>query len=174
MQYSPKFLFAVWFLSRWEGGLANHVNDRGGKTRFGISSVHNPDVDLDALTLEGAVALYHERYYTPTRCEELPLVFVPAVLGAAAHHGPHRSAVLLQQAVKVKADGDIGSITLEAARRVDPLKTLDDLLARRLQFMHDIVVADSTQAGHLRGWFRRVVALHRFCLSAHNLTGVEP
>jgi lysozyme family protein len=174
MLYSPKFIYALYFLLSWEGGLADDADDRGGRTRYGISSKSHPGVDLDQLTLAGAIAIYHRDYWIPVRAEELPLPLAVATFGAAAHHGPHRSVVLLQQTLGVTADGRVGPQTVAAAHSADPLDTLDALLARRAQFMHDIVVADSRQAKFLGGWLRRLFALHRYGVAALAIQGVAP
>lgn len=47
-----------------EGGRSNNANDRGGDTRFGISSKANPGVNLDTLTREGAGDIYYKKYYS--------------------------------------------------------------------------------------------------------------
>lgn len=173
--FSHRFLFALWFLSQWEGGLSDHRNDRGGLTRYGISAVANPDVDVANLTFEGAVRIYERKYYTAVRGEEVPFLFVPALLGSSAHHGPGRAARLFQEAIGgITADGVIGPATLAAVRERHPLRTLDEFIWRRLYFMHRIVVGDSSQEDFARGWFRRVVALHRYCVAAFQLEETGP
>ena len=82
------------------------------------------------------------------------------------HHGPRKSIVLLQQTLGVKADGINGAITQKAAWRYESgwKVALADLLSRRAQFMHNIVLADASQAKFLRGWLKRLFDLQQFIL----------
>jgi hypothetical protein len=56
---------------RYEGG---RTNDTGGDTKYGISKKGNPDVDIDALTVEGARKLYKERYWNAISGDKLAAV----------------------------------------------------------------------------------------------------
>ena len=46
--------------------------DGGGATRFGISQVAHPTVDVRNLTREGAAEIYRAEYWQPMQCDELP------------------------------------------------------------------------------------------------------
>ena len=53
-----------------EGGYSNDPRDKGGATRYGISQKYNPEVDVETLTLEGAKAIYLQKYWIPAGCDE--------------------------------------------------------------------------------------------------------
>ena len=57
-----------------EGGWADDSGDRGGRTRWGVSSAAHPDIDLAALeTFEDAVRLvYIPEYWRPIHGDQLP------------------------------------------------------------------------------------------------------
>jgi len=55
------------FTLTWEGDskLTNDPGDSGGVTKYGISSVENPDIDVPNLTEEDAKEIYYKRYWEP-------------------------------------------------------------------------------------------------------------
>lgn len=46
-----------------EGGITNDANDPGGLTKFGISSLAFPGIDIASLTIDQARAIYREKYW---------------------------------------------------------------------------------------------------------------
>jgi lysozyme family protein len=176
---------APWLLGI-EGFWSDNPNDRGGATKHGISlrflrllpdrdgdGYLDGDIDRDGdvdaddvrrLTLTEALKLYRSEFWDLCACDALPAGVDSAVLCAAVNHGPDAAAKLLQRALRVKADGDIGPVTLRAAARADVRELIPDYLSFRAQFYSDIVAGDSTQAGHLRGWFRRLMLLQQFII----------
>jgi len=124
-----------------EGGWADDKRDRGGRTRWGVSSKAHPGVDLDSLhTFEDALrVVYVPKYWAPICGEELgePLDFT--VLDAAVHHGTWRAKCWLQSTLGVKVDGKIGDITLARVERLKPdtRATAQSFNERRIKFMVD-------------------------------------
>ncbi len=55
-----------------EGGLSNHPADPGGLTQYGISQRSYPTLDIAALTLDDAQALYRRDYWNPLHGSQLP------------------------------------------------------------------------------------------------------
>lgn len=54
-----------------EGGYVNNPADPGGETRYGISKRAYPNLDIAALTLEEAQAIYLRDYWTPLNCDAM-------------------------------------------------------------------------------------------------------
>lgn len=57
------FYDALNFVLENEGGYSNNPNDKGGKTRYGISQRAHPEVDIDKLTLIEAQNIYMREYW---------------------------------------------------------------------------------------------------------------
>lgn len=151
------FQWAMDFTLEFEGGWSMDPDDRGGLTRYGISIVHNPDIDLEALTVDHAIRLAWERYWIPAHCSEFPPHYAVAVFDFAYNSGPQRAIRVLQGAVEVAVDGRVGPITRGAAARRP--ERLSYYLADRLTFLDDLIRRDPSQMRFRRGWYRRCAAL---------------
>jgi lysozyme family protein len=62
---------AITILFDLEGYESDDPNDKGGFTRYGISQINNPDVNVPQLTKELAIKLYLVRYWMPLGCDDL-------------------------------------------------------------------------------------------------------
>ena len=113
-----------------EGGLSNHPNDPGGLTQYGISQRSYPTLDIAALTLADAKALYQRDYWQPIHGDRLPAGLDLLMLDCAINQGTGTAIKLLQQALRIKDDGLIGPMTLKAAEVAMP-ELLDRFAAER-------------------------------------------
>lgn len=158
--HNPKgrFDLALDFTMEHEGGWANDAYDRGGLTRFGISSRAHPDVDLHTLTVEQARDIYRREYWDRIRGDDLPSRVALALFDWAVHSGVRTACLRLQSRLPVRGDGVIGPKTLEAVWGADIDRLLLDLLKDRA----DSLVLQGLLAGEgrfLKGWIRRVMDL---------------
>jgi uncharacterized protein (TIGR02594 family) len=152
-----------------EGGWTDDPHDPGGPTNFGITltafAAHTrtdvtaqtyPELKagLRAIAPERVRAIYLERYWRPSRAELLPPPIAVMHFDAAVNHGVCGAARLLQQALGVEADGEIGPLTLAAAAA----QPLGDSLERYASQRR----ARYRSLGHFwrfgRGWLARVDA----------------
>src|SRR5690606_25590767 len=115
-----------------EGGWSNDPHDPGGPTNLGITlsvlaawkgsalTDANRQALLEELRrLEPATArtIYRERCWLPSRAGDLPPALAIMHFDAAVNHGVAGAARMLQQALGVVVDGEIGPQTLSAANR---------------------------------------------------------
>lgn len=137
-----------------EGGYVNDSRDPGGETAYGISKRAYPSVDIAALTLDGAKAIYRRDYWDAMRCDELPERIAAALFDSGVNSGRAPAVRWLQQALNVTADGVIGPQTIQAARQA--AGDVDGVLMRfygyRLRMLADL----ATWPSFGRGWARRV------------------
>lgn len=63
------FLAAVTIVVGEEGGYVNDPRDPGGETKYGISKRAYPNVDIAALTLDEAQAIYRRDYWDKLNCD---------------------------------------------------------------------------------------------------------
>jgi lysozyme family protein len=135
-----------------EGGYSNNPADPGGETQFGISKRSYPDVDIKALTLELAKAIYKRDFWDRAQCDGLPPAVAFQVFDAAVNSGIGQSIRFLQRAVGVVDDGSVGPMTLAAIQRRDSAEVVAHFNAERLDFMTRL----STWETFGKGWARRI------------------
>lgn len=146
-----------------EGGFQNHRNDRGNwttgivgqgelrGTKYGITAMTYPHLDIRNLTLEDAKHIYRKDFWTPLAADELDGRVSFNLFDAAVHHGQARAIQMLQQVVEVADDGHMGPITLEATNARLPGMVVARLNANRLLFCTRL----STWPAFGAGWTRR-------------------
>lgn len=112
-----------------EGGYVEDIRDSGGATNMGITlrTLRNwrgdqllSPRDVKALTKDEAEAIYGAAFWNPVRGDDLPVGLDLVTFDFGVNAGPRRSAMELQQALGVAADGWIGSVTLGACNANDP------------------------------------------------------
>lgn len=143
-----------------EGGLSNHPQDPGGLPRFGISSRAYPHLDIRALTMDAAIAIYRRDYWNPIRGMDLPPALALLVFDSAVNQGVGTAARLLQKAVGVTEDGNIGPVTLRAALAVPLEQALIDFCAERA-LRYEFNRNEETFG---RGWYRRLFRMYATAL----------
>jgi len=151
---------AIEFVLKEEGGATGELvtNDKGGYTKFGISSAANPDVDFPNLTKEAAQEIYKQRYWHPCHCDELPSPLAIAVFDAAVNQGVGGAIRALQIALNLDADGIMGDKTKSEAFKAGP-KTLRRFMAQRMVRYVRTIIKDNTQEGFLDNWSNRLMRL---------------
>lgn len=151
-----------------EGLFQNDPKDRGnwtsGKigvgdlkgTKFGISAMTYPTLDIENLTVEKAKEIYLWDWWYEMGMHRFPNALHYQLFDAALNHGMYATCKLLQKSVSVHVDGIIGPQTLKAIDKTDINDILLGFLAERLLLMTSI----STWEHYGKGWAVRI---------AHNL-----
>jgi lysozyme family protein len=147
----------------WTGGACDKGVCRG--TKFGIAASAHPELDIAALTLSQAQAIYRTSYWDPVRGDALPPPLALLVFDATVNCGASRAVRWLQAAAGVEVDGDLGDVTLAAVRDAPGGGTAlcAELQAQRLTWM----VALPTWRSFGLGWSRRL------CLLPYQALGME-
>lgn len=125
------FETAVAFVLAREGGFSNNPADPGGATNFGISQRAYPSVDIKALTVAEAKAIYHHDYWLAIGAENLPDDIKLIAFDTAVNSGPAE------------------------ARRLIALGTPNKMIAARLKHYTD----NPNWSTFGKGWVHRIVDL---------------
>ena len=149
-----------------EGDYVNDPRDPGGETKHGISKRSYPKVDIAALTLKDAKAIYRRDFWDALNCEEMPRSIAISVFDCGVNQGTKVAARLIQKAARVSADGIIGPITLAAIADADPVELVADFLSWRLRRYAGTANAHT----FMRGWSRRVILLAQFLVEPEATT----
>ncbi|MDX2155149.1 MAG: TIGR02594 family protein [Hyphomicrobiaceae bacterium] len=121
-----------WSLARileFEGGWTDDRFDPGGPTNKGITlavfaeargeavtsdTIERLKLELRSIPDSLVERLYHERYWLKARCPDLPRALAHFHFDAAVNQGVGGAARMLQEALGVETDGEIGPLTLGA------------------------------------------------------------
>mgnify|MGYP003149764109 CR=1 FL=1 len=141
-----------------EGGYVNDPDDPGGETKYGIAKKFNPDVDIKNLTKEGAKEIYYQKYWKPSKADQVPDRLKHIYFDMVVNFGQRGAVKVMQQAAvarghKISIDGGIGPNTLKAIQNVE----LDRVRAYRVLKFARIVIKKPTQEKFWLGWFRRAI-----------------
>ncbi len=173
---SPADLFeqAANYALENEGGDSDDKDDRGGKTRFGISQRAFPDLDISSLTLQDAKDIYRKEFWERPGFDQLPYdTLAVKVFDAGINMGTKAAGKLLQRALndtvpigaeeaelkKIKVDGRIGPNTLGEITARDQEELMAAYVKRLRKRYGDIVRRRPKNSKFLRGWMKRAERL---------------
>lgn len=139
--------------------VTNTANDKGGTTKYGISKLSYPNVDIANLTQQQAEDIYFHEYWLPMGCN---LIDVPAVaeaiFGAAVNMGVKTTSRLAQLAAGYKEpDGFLGPETAKDINSMHPETFLPAFALVRIARYAHICNKDPSQAKFMLGWVNRVL-----------------
>lgn len=160
MLYSPSFIKASDFTIRMEtagrtdGWYTNDPNDPGGETKWGICARYNPGIDIKRLTRDGALEIFHDNYWVPCSCEDMPPRVAIAVFDCAVIPGQDKAIAMLQEAIGVHQDGIVGPATIRASNEMDD-EQIAVMLAARMTFFATRKKFDR----YGNGWLKRMAML---------------
>lgn len=134
----------------WTTGIIGKGELRGSK--FGVSAMSFPELDIRALTLDEACKIYEEKYWKPLKADQLPDVIHFELFDTAVNSGVERAIKLLQKTVGSKEDGILGSDTISKANSYPKDTLRRHYSAHRLLFMTNLSAWESQG----KGWARRI------------------
>lgn len=161
------------FILSFEGGFANHPNDKGGATNKGVTIATwravgydkdgDGDIDVDDLRLltdrDVVERVLRPHYWDRWRADELRSQSVANLVvdwvWASGKHG----ITNVQRVVGVKQDGIVGAKTLAAVNNQDQHALFDRIFRERVAFIELIVARDRSQGVFRAGWLRRLNAM---------------
>ena len=141
------------------GGYTNDPNDPGGETKFGISKISNPDLDVANLTLDQAKERYRFRYWNGYGLLASQRV-ANKVFDLAVNIGNRQANKILQQAcgdagLPTTVDGAFGTNTIAAANSCDETTLLDFIRDGAKEYYMQLVQSRPSSAKFLNGWLKR-------------------
>jgi len=142
-----------------EGGdkVTNNPNDRGGRTKYGISERANPEAWADGdVSHSEAREIFERKYLTGPGFDKIKdRKLQDLLVDFGVTSGPQLSIMKLQEILKVKVDGVIGPKTLAAIDAHEPRRLVNKLALARIKMMGRIVKRDPSQLEFLNGWLNR-------------------
>lgn len=141
-----------------EGGYVNNPADPGGETNWGISKRAYPNVDIKALTRDGAKAIYKRDFWDRVDGDKLYDGVAFQLFDFAVNSGIETAVRYLQRSVGAADDGHWGPTSTAAAAAMTESDTIMRLNAERLDFMTRL--KNWPDAG--KGWARRIAGNLRY------------
>lgn len=147
-----------------EGKFTNDRQDRGnwttgviGKgelkgTKYGISAMTYPDLDIKSLSLQQAKKIYKRDWWDKINADQIDSALVFQVWDFAINAGMGTAKRKLQKAVGVAEDGMIGKQTIQAINNTELNDVLMKFNAERLKYYTSL----STWSRYGKGWTLRV------------------
>jgi lysozyme family protein len=157
-----------------EGGNDDDPADHGGRTSRGITQKEynawrseQQLVTRDVWTATDAEIskIYHDEYWEP-QCDRFPVGIDYLYFDMAVNAGPHRAAVLLQQALGIVDDGRIGPITRQSIKMTNPRSLIDKYTQKKRDFYISL-----HQPRFTKGWLNRCDHVRN---NAMKMTGTSP
>lgn len=189
---ADNFSIAHKFTLSWEGGETDDAADRGGFTKFGVSTAFLTDIastqagrdvlermgvilpvtrnTIRSLTESLAASLFRWQMWDALKLDLIPLRPAVVIYDAAVNSGPRQSVKFAQRGYNacvaygqpLDTDGIMGPATRKAMQQADTDKILMAMLDQREKFFNDLVRAKPSQEVFLRGWLNRVTDLRRY------------
>lgn len=147
-----------------EGLFQNDKNDRGnwtsGKigvgdlngTKYGISAMSYPHLDIKSLTIDDAMAIYRRDWWEVLKLDRFHDSLSFQIFDAAINHGMRAAIKMIQYMAGAKVDGYIGPATIKAVEKISREDAPILFVAARIEFYTRI----DTFTIYGRGWMNRI------------------
>lgn len=153
----------------WTGGKVGAGVNKG--TKYGISAMSYPSLDIARLTEQQAKAIYRRDFWDRIRGDDLPGGLDLVTFDAAVNSGRNRAVKWLQAALRgPRIDGLMGPATLAACEASDVWATVEAACDHRLDYLEDLPMAPR----YGKGWKRRVEEIRHQALKLVNKPIPEP
>lgn len=151
----------------WTSGIVGEGELKG--TKYGISAMSYPHLDIRNLTLAQAKDIYYEDFWLRLKGDAFHPALTYQLFDTAVNSGPGNAIRILQRAVGVADDGRIGPITIDNVKVRSVNDVLKLFLAERLLFMTTI----STWNLYGKGWARRIAENLKYAAGDYNAPWYE-
>jgi lysozyme family protein len=151
-----------------EGGFQKNPNDHAnwssGKigegqligTKYGITAVDMPGVDIENLTPNQAIAFYAERYWKTNYSQIESQAVADKLFDLGVLFGVHVAVGILQTVLGVTSDGVVGPVSLGAINQVEPVSLYNAYKAAMVTHAINVANANPHERENLGGWIRRI------------------
>lgn len=133
----------------WTSGAVGHGELKGSK--YGISAMSYPTLDIASLTLKDAKEIYERDYWYKANIDKLPSIISFDMFDISVNSGITTAIKLLQRTIGSTPDGILGQQTLQKTNSYGPLLR-QHLNANRLLYYTSL----SSFSSQGKGWVNRV------------------
>ena len=153
----------------YEGGFVNDKDDKGGKTKYGITEylarAYGYEGDMKDFSSSKAKEIYYKEFWANNYCPKFNNYKVAFELfEQAVNMGNHQAIKHLQQSYNllstrdIVVDGIMGSNTLSAVNGVENYDRLYKIMnCKQASYYIELAEKDETQEKFLFGWLNKRV-----------------
>lgn len=154
---TAKFEQAIGYVLDNEGVDSNDPEDRGGRTRFGITAAVAKENGLDVrtLTLYQAKAIYRRNYWKFDAVDDQRVA--TKMLDVVVNCGVDGGTKIIQRAIGAPSDGIFGPASAAAVNKLMPDWAIEQISFGVSDHYVEICRKDLSQLVFLKGWMRRAV-----------------
>lgn len=165
-----------------EAGYADHPNDRGGPTNYGITKKTYENFvgrsvsksEIKNMPKGNAIQIYKTMYWDKVMGDDIdsyPIAF--AIFDQAVNRGISRAIRQAQDVLGVYQSGKMTRGLVERLNNVDEQAFIERYLDESEQAYKNIVSANPTQQVFLRGWLNRVNSLRNYTNKYLSASGID-
>lgn len=138
-----------------EGGYVNDPLDPGGETKYGISKRSFPHIDIGALTVAEAKAIYRKEFWRFDGVESQEIA--TKLLDMTVNMGVSTGIRILQRILCVGVDGQFGPKTLAATNNIHAATLLNELRIASAVHYATVISRRPSMVKYVKGWMKRAI-----------------
>lgn len=151
-----------------EGGFQKNPNDHANwssgvigegtlvGTKYGITALDMPGVDIENLTPDQAVEFYKERYWKDLYSQIGSQLVANKLFDMGVLFGVGEAVGILQLTLNITVDHAFGPMSLQAVNDADEISLLASYKANFVTHAFNVAQAKPAERGFLAGWGRRI------------------
>lgn len=158
---------AIPLILKWEGGYVDHPADPGGATNMGIifsifvnyaDEFHLPKTKdgLKQLHEIQAKAIYRKQFWDRMQGDKIVDQQIAEIIFDAYVNCGKNGIKIAQREAGTKADGNIGSNSLQAINSANPRILFAGIKDARIKYYQDLAVRKPTLQVFIKGWMNRI------------------
>jgi lysozyme family protein len=151
-----------------EGGFQKNPNDHAnwssGKigegtligTKYGITALDMPGVDIENLTPEQAIEYYVEHYWKPLYSQIESQLIANKIFDLGVLFGVGTAVGIMQLTLGITVDHAFGPNTLAAINQTEETSLLSHYKGNFVTHAFNVAAANPAERGNLKGWTARI------------------
>jgi lysozyme family protein len=151
-----------------EGGFQknpeDHANWTGGKigvgtlvgTKYGITTIDLPGVDIENLTEDQAIGYYSEHYWKSGYSQIESQDVADKLFDLGVLFGVRVAVGVLQVVLGITSDGVFGPATLSSVNQTEPASLYNAYKAAMVTHAINVATANPPEREFLSGWIKRI------------------